>query len=221
MPAITVDDLKDYVARIFARNTLKIGIVGNVDAATAGKIVDRIFGDLPAKANLVGVPEAAPQIGDGRVAVEIDVPQSVVMVGGAGIARKDPDFMAAYVLNHILGGGAFSSRLYREVREVRGLAYSVYSDAAAARSHRAVRRRHRDALRPRRTVARRDHAGNPPHGRGRADRSRTRRRQVLPQGLVCAALRHVEQDRRASSCRCRSTTSASTTSTSATGWSMR
>jgi zinc protease len=127
LPTVTVDDLKDYVRRAFARNTLKIGIVGNVDAATAGKIVDRIFGDLPAKANLVGVPEATPQIGEGRVTVEIDVPQSVVIVGGAGIPRKDPDFMTAYILNHILGGGTLSSRLYREVREVRGLAYSVYS----------------------------------------------------------------------------------------------
>ena len=49
------------------------------------------------------------------------------MIGGVGIARKDPDFMASFVLNHILGGSAFSSRLYKEVREVRGLAYSVYS----------------------------------------------------------------------------------------------
>ena len=127
LPGITVDDMKGYVARIFAKNTLKIGMVGNIDAATAGKIVDRIFGDLPAKANLVGVPDVAPKVGDGRVSVEIDVPQSVVMVGGAGIARNDPDFIPAYVLNHILGGGSFSSRLYREVREVRGLAYSVYS----------------------------------------------------------------------------------------------
>jgi zinc protease len=69
----------------------------------------------------------SPTIGDARVSVEIDVPQSVVMVGGPGIARNDPDFIPAYVMNHILGGGSFSSRLYREVREVRGLAYSVYS----------------------------------------------------------------------------------------------
>jgi zinc protease len=55
------------------------------------------------------------------------VPQAVVMVGGLGIARNDPDFMAAFIVNHILGGGSFSSRLYREVREERGLAYSVYS----------------------------------------------------------------------------------------------
>jgi zinc protease len=53
------------------------------------------------------------------------VPQAVVTFGGQGIARHDPEFMAAYVVNHILGGGSFSSRLYREVREKRGLAYGV------------------------------------------------------------------------------------------------
>jgi zinc protease len=51
----------------------------------------------------------------------------VLSFGGAGIARKDPDFIPAYVVNHILGGGSFSSRLYSEVREKRGLAYGVYS----------------------------------------------------------------------------------------------
>ena len=127
LPGITSDDLKAYVNKIFARNTLKIGIVGNVDAATAGKIVDRIFGGLPAKANLVGIPEAQPLVSSGRVNVDIDVPQTSIVIGGAGIPRHDPDFITAYVLNHILGGGSFSSRLYREVREVRGLAYSVYS----------------------------------------------------------------------------------------------
>jgi len=49
----------------------------------------------------------------------------VVTFGGPGIARNDPQFMAAYVVNHILGGGSFSSRLYKEVREKRGLAYGV------------------------------------------------------------------------------------------------
>ena len=57
--------------------------------------------------------------------VKLDVPQAVMTFGGPGIARKDPDFMAAYIVNHILGGGTFSSRLYQEVREKRGLAYSV------------------------------------------------------------------------------------------------
>ena len=61
-----------------------------------------------------------------RTNVTLDVPQTVVMFGGPGIKRDDPDFMAAYVVNHILGGGSLSSRLYREVREKRGLAYSIY-----------------------------------------------------------------------------------------------
>jgi zinc protease len=127
LPGITADDMHDFVRKIFARNTLKVGIVGNVDAARAGEIVDRIFGSLPAKANLAAVPEVEPQVGAGRIDINIDVPQTVMVIGGAGIPRHDPDFITAYVLNHILGGGSFSSRLYREVREVRGLAYSVYS----------------------------------------------------------------------------------------------
>ena len=98
--------------------------------------------------------------------VDLDVPQSVVMLGGAGIAaRAIPDFMAAYVLNHILGGGSFSSRLYREVREVRGLAYSVYSTlvpldhTALFMSGTATR-----ADRAGQTLEVVEH-GNPPHGR--------------------------------------------------------
>ena len=60
-----------------------------------------------------------------RIVVDLDVPQAVISLGGVGIPRKDPEFFAAYVANHILGGGSFSSRLYNEVREKRGLAYGV------------------------------------------------------------------------------------------------
>lgn len=127
VPVISADDIKNYARRVFARDTLTIAIVGNIDAAEASAMLDRVFGALPAKAELAPVAPASPQGLGQRVDVDLDVPQSVVMVGGAGIARKDPDFMAAYIVNHILGGGSFSSRLYREVREVRGLAYSVYS----------------------------------------------------------------------------------------------
>jgi len=127
VPALTPDDLHALARRLLARDNLKIGMVGNVDAAEAGRIVDRIFGDLPAKAMLVDVPAARPQALGTRLPVALDVPQSVVLIGGPGIPRKDPDFIPAYVVNHILGGGTLSSRLYREVREKRGLAYSVYS----------------------------------------------------------------------------------------------
>jgi zinc protease len=125
--AITPDDLKAYVRRVFARDMLKIAIVGNIDAAKASEIIDKVFASLPAKGELSPVAAAEPQGLGRRIAINLDVPQSVVMIGGAGIPRKDPDFIAAFIVNHILGGGSFSSRLYREVREVRGLAYSVYS----------------------------------------------------------------------------------------------
>jgi zinc protease len=127
VPTITPDDLKAYTRRVFARDVLKVAIVGNIDAARAAEIVDKAFGGLPAKAELAPVAAASPQGLGRRIAINLDVAQSVVLIGGAGIPRKDPDFMAAFIVNHILGGGSFSSRLYREVREVRGLAYSVYS----------------------------------------------------------------------------------------------
>jgi zinc protease len=125
VPRITVDDLKTYTKRVLARDNLKIAIVGDLDAAAAGALVDQVFGALPAKADLHPVPAAIPQGLGRRIVVDLDVPQAVVAFGGAGIARKDPDFMAAYIVNYILGGGSTSSRLYREVREKRGLAYGV------------------------------------------------------------------------------------------------
>ena len=127
VPKITAEDMRAYMKDVFARDTLKIGMVGNVDAATAGALVDKVFGGLPEHSTLSQVATADPQ-GLGRVVrIDFDVQQSVVMLGGLGIPRKDPDFIAAFIVNHILGGSAFSSRLYKEVREARGLAYSVYS----------------------------------------------------------------------------------------------
>jgi zinc protease len=127
VPTITADDLRGYVKNVFARDTLKVGIVGNIDAATAGALVDKVFASLPARATLREVPWAQPQGLGHVVRVDLDVPQSVVLLGGVGIPRQDPDFMAAFLVNHILGGGAMSSRLYSEVREKRGLCYSIYS----------------------------------------------------------------------------------------------
>src|SRR5262249_835342 len=79
----------------------------------------------PAKAHLLPVPTASPQGLGRRIVVDLDVPQTSVTFGGPGIARNDPDFMAAYIVNHILGGGSFSSRLFQEVREKRGIAYGI------------------------------------------------------------------------------------------------
>src|SRR3979411_209001 len=108
-----------------ARDTLKIAVVGDIDAETTGRLLDRTFGALPAKAELQPVAQMVPQGLGRRIVIPLDRPQAVVNFGGPGIGRGDPDFMAAYIVNHILGGGSFSSRLYREVREKRGLAYGI------------------------------------------------------------------------------------------------
>lgn len=127
VPTLSRDDLLTYTRRVFARDRLKIAVVGDIDAKTLGPVLDRIFGALPAKADLQPVPSTKMDAVGKKLFVPLDVPQSVVNFGGVGIPRKDPDFIPAYIVNHILGGGSFSSRLYREVREKRGLAYSVYS----------------------------------------------------------------------------------------------
>ncbi len=125
LPRIAAGDLRDYVRRTFARNELTISIVGDVDAKTAGELIDRAFATLPAKNDLKPVANARPLGLGRRIVIDLDVPQAVVTFGGQGLARNDPDFMAGYIVNHILGGGSFSSRLYKEVREKRGLAYGV------------------------------------------------------------------------------------------------
>lgn len=127
VPLITRDDLKAYVGRVLARDKLKIGVVGDIDAATLGPLLDKVFGALPAKGNRMAVAPARMDAAGRKLYVDLKVPQAVLSFGGTGVARKDPDFFAAFILNHIMGGGSFSSRLYREVREKRGLVYGVYT----------------------------------------------------------------------------------------------
>jgi len=126
VPVITVADMRDYIRRVIARDTLKIAVVGDVDPATLGQLLDKTFGSLPAKASLTPVLDVVASKPPQRAFVPLDVPQTTITFGGPGFMRHDPKFMAAYIDNHIMGGGGLASRLYREVREKRGLAYSVY-----------------------------------------------------------------------------------------------
>ena len=125
--AITSDDLRDAVAQRFAVANATIGVVGDIDPATLGLLLDRTLGGLPATARAATIAETRPAPVASLNVVRKPVPQSVVRFGMPGLKRSDPDFYAAYLMNHVLGGGSFTSRLYSEVREKRGLAYSVYS----------------------------------------------------------------------------------------------
>ncbi len=118
-------DLAGFHKRGFARDNLRVVVVGDIDAATLGGVLDTIFGALPAKAQLASVKKIEPKAAQKLNIIDMNVPQSVVRFGLPAMARADKEFIPAFVLNTILGGAAFTSRLYREVREKRGLAYGV------------------------------------------------------------------------------------------------
>ncbi len=121
--AIDVADLKAFRQKTFARDTLKVAIVGAIDAKDAAAMVDRIFGDLPAKATLAPVADVTAKTA-GTIDVPLSVPQAVIHMSTPGITRSDPDLIPAVVATYILGSGT-ESRLYKAVREQRGLAYSI------------------------------------------------------------------------------------------------
>ncbi|SDO08620.1 zinc protease [Lutimaribacter pacificus] len=124
--ALTRDDLLAAHKGALARDRIYVGAVGDITPEELSALLDDLLGDLPA----TGAPLPGPaQVAlDGGTHVEpFPTPQSVAVFGQPGIDRDDPDFFAAFVLDHILGGGSFESRLMQEVREKRGLTYGVYS----------------------------------------------------------------------------------------------
>ena len=130
--ALVREDFASQHARTLGRDSLKVAVVGDIDADRLALLLDRVFTGLPAKAELAPVADVVMAGGERRV-IDLPVPQSVIAFGLAGLRRKDADFVPAVVMNHILGGGSFTSRLWTEVREKRGLAYSVYSSLAPSR----------------------------------------------------------------------------------------
>ncbi len=124
--ALTRDDILDAHRAVFAKDRLYVGAVGDITADELGQLIDELLADLPAEGAPIPGP-AEVTIPGGVSVVEFETPQSVAIFGQPGIARDDDDFFAAYVLNQIIGGGSFESRLMTEVREKRGLTYGVYS----------------------------------------------------------------------------------------------
>lgn len=119
---------QDLVAaknRVLARDRVVVGAAGDITPEELGLLLDRILGGLPEQATAPLPDPAELQLTGGTTVVDWDSPQTVVAFAGPGIAIDDPDYFAAYVANHILGGGGFSSRLMEEIREKRGLTYGV------------------------------------------------------------------------------------------------
>ena len=127
---ITADDLRGYKDRVMTRDNLIVAAVGDIEAEALGQLLDAVFGDLPETGELKPVADVEPTALGRQIVVDLDVPQATIMAGTEGLARDDEDFIPAYVVNHILGAGSFSSRFFREIREKRGLAYGAYSQMA-------------------------------------------------------------------------------------------
>ena len=123
--ALTRQDLVAAKNRVLARDRVVVGAAGDIDPEELGLLLDRILGGLPAEATAPLPPEAEPQLAAETTVLDWDSPQTVVAFAGPGIAIDDPDYFAAVVADHILGGGGFSSRLMDEIRDKRGLTYGV------------------------------------------------------------------------------------------------
>jgi zinc protease len=132
VPAIDRADLDMLRRKLLAREGLKIAVVGDIEEARLGAVLDGVFGGLAVRAALTPVDDIT-LAHQPLHKVDLAVPQSVIVFGLPGLLRKDPDFVPGVVMNHILGGGSFTSRLWQEVREKRGLAYSVRSGLSPMR----------------------------------------------------------------------------------------
>jgi zinc protease len=126
---ITPADLQNW-HRHFGRSGLLVAATGDITRDELKAMLDDVFGGLPEKTIAAPVAADTPQ-GGGKIALfRYETPQSSLLAVFPGIARKDPRWYAYEVMNYILGGGSFSSRLMDEIREKRGLTYGIYSGAS-------------------------------------------------------------------------------------------
>lgn len=124
--ALTREDVVTAHRNALALDNVFVSAVGDISAEELGALLDTLLDGLPAQAAALP-PHAGYKLEGGQTVVDFATPQSVAIFGHEGITRDDPDFFAAYVLNQILGGSGFESRLMNEVREKRGLTYGVSS----------------------------------------------------------------------------------------------
>ena len=123
---ISRDDIQSIYRSSFIKNRLVIGISGDIEPNLAKKYVDYVFGDLPSK-KFINPISMLEDLNKGMEIIEMKTPQTTVVFGQKGLGRKDKEYFAARVINYVLGGGGFQSRLYKEIREANGLVYSIYS----------------------------------------------------------------------------------------------
>ena len=120
-------DIVNFYQAHYAASSAVIAIMGDVTRAQAEAIAQRLSAGLPQGVAAPALPQVTTRIAPSEQRIAHPATQSHIFIGAPGMARTDPDYFALYVGNYSLGGGGFVSRLMNEVREKRGLAYSVYS----------------------------------------------------------------------------------------------
>ena len=128
--ALTRDDLLAAYHAALARDRIYVAAAGDISAADLGKMLDKLLGDLPATGAAQPADVALTAKGD-VITQSFPGPQSTISFYQGGITFEDPDYFAATILNEILGGNGFSSRLMDQVREKRGLTYGIDTSLAA------------------------------------------------------------------------------------------
>jgi zinc protease len=126
---LSTGDLNYMRQHYLTKENIVIAAVGDITPQELSALLDKYLGDLPVKYDPDVKVKDVEINKDGKpVAIEFDIPQTLVAFGTQGLKRNDPDYFTAYVMNQILGGGgSLTARLGNEIREKRGLAYSVYS----------------------------------------------------------------------------------------------
>jgi zinc protease len=120
-------DIEAFYRTHYFAKTAVVAIMGDVTRAEAEAIAQNLTAQLPQGVEVAQIAPVVMQIKASEQRIVHPATQSHILMGAPGLARKDPDYFPLYVGNHILGGGGFVSRLMHEIREKRGLAYSVYS----------------------------------------------------------------------------------------------
>ncbi len=124
---IQVQDLRDFYAAHYRAGAAVVAIMGDVSRVQAEQIAQQLTAKLAPGKPTADLPRVPARIVASEQRIPHPASQSHILIGAPGIARSDPDYFALYVGNYVLGGGGFVSRLMNEVREKRGMAYSVYS----------------------------------------------------------------------------------------------
>ena len=132
---LNLADIKAHYKKYYVAKNAVVAVVGNMTRQQAEKMTNDLLDGLAAGERAQALPEVKPLTESKTIRIDFPSRQSHILMGQLGIKRGDADYFTLYVANHPFGGSGFASRLVDEVREKRGLAYSVYSYFSPMRLH--------------------------------------------------------------------------------------